>query len=335
MNSARERVLSGIQPTMDSFHVGNWFGALTQWVDLQKTHDCFYCVVDLHALTVNHDAAAIKNRTLASVAQLFAIGIDPAKSTVFVQSHLAEHSQLAWVLSCIAGFGEASRMTQFKDKSQKEGAERATVGLFTYPVLQAADILLYQPSRVPVGDDQRQHLELTRDLAQRFNSTYGDTFTIPETMTVVGNSRVLDLQDPSSKMSKSSPTGAVFLMDSNDQITKKIKSAVTDSDREVSFDPEAKPGIANLIGLLAAATDQGLNETAEQVAGLGYGAFKQQVADALVTKIEPVRTATEQLLQDPAHLEAQIHLGAQKARAVASETMRNVNNRLGLLPERA
>lgn len=335
MNSQRDRVLSGIQPTMDSFHVGNWFGALTQWVDLQATHDCFYCVVDLHALTVNHDPAAIKQRTLASFAQLIAIGIDPAKSTVFVQSHLAEHSQLAWVLSCITGFGEASRMTQFKDKSQKEGADRSTVGLFTYPILQAADILLYQPKYVPVGDDQRQHLELTRDLAQRFNSTYGQTFTLPETMTVVGNSRVLDLQDPTAKMSKSSPTGAVFIMDSNDQITKKIKSAVTDSDREVTYDPAAKPGIANLVGLLAAATNQGIEATAASVAGLGYGAFKEQVADALVSVIDPVRTKTQELLNDPAALQQQIEHGATKARAVAAATVNTAYNRLGLLPERA
>jgi len=333
MTTARERVLSGIQPTMDSFHVGNWFGALTQWVDLQDTHDCFYCVVDLHALTVNHDPAAIKQRTLASVAQLLAIGIDPTKSTVFVQSHLPEHSQLAWVLSCVAGFGEASRMTQFKDKSQKEGADRSTVGLFTYPILQAADILLYQPTRVPVGDDQRQHLELTRDLAQRFNSTYGETFTIPETMTVVGNSRILDLQDPTAKMSKSSPSGAVFIMDTNDQIIKKIKSAVTDSDREVSFDPAAKPGIANLIGLLAAATDQGLEQVAAQVTGLGYGTFKQQVADALVARIEPVRDQTQQLLADPAGLLQVIEAGAAKAKTVAAKTIADTYGRLGLLAE--
>ena len=316
---------------MDSFHVGNWFGALTQWVDLQETHDCFYCVVDLHALTVNHDPAAIRQRTLASVAQLLAIGIDPAKSTVFVQSHLAEHSQLAWVLSCLTGFGEAARMTQFKDKSQKDGADRSTVGLFTYPILQAADILLYQPTRVPVGDDQRQHLELTRDLAQRFNATYGDTFTIPETMTVVGNSRILDLQDPTAKMSKSSPSGAVFIMDSNDQIMKKIKSAVTDSDREVSFDVAAKPGIANLIGLLAAATDADINVTAAAVSGLGYGVFKQQVAEALVARIEPVRTQAQQLLAEPAGLTQVIEAGAQKAKIVASKTITDTYQRLGLL----
>lgn len=331
MSAARERVLSGIQPTMDSFHVGNLFGALTQWVDLQETHDCFYCVVDLHALTVNHDPAAIRQRTLASVAQLLAMGIDPAKSTVFVQSHLAEHSQLAWVLSCLTGFGEAARMTQFKDKSQKDGADRSTVGLFTYPILQAADILLYQPTRVPVGDDQRQHLELTRDLAQRFNATYGDTFTIPETMTVVGNSRILDLQDPTAKMSKSSPSGAVFIMDSNDQIMKKIKSAVTDSDREVSFDVAAKPGIANLIGLLAAATNTDINVTAAAVSGLGYGAFKQQVAEALVAAIEPVRTEAQQLLAEPAGLTQVIEAGAQKAKIVASKTITDTYERLGLL----
>lgn len=318
---------------MDSFHVGNWFGALTQWVDLQDSHDCFYCVVDLHALTVNHDPKAIKQRTLASVAQLLALGIDPEKSTVFVQSHLAEHSQLAWVLSCLTGFGEASRMTQFKDKSLKEGADRSTVGLFTYPILQAADILLYQPTRVPVGDDQRQHLELTRDLAQRFNSTYGNTFTMPETMTVVGNSRVLDLQDPTAKMSKSSPSGAVFLLDSNDQITKKIKSAVTDSDREVTYDPEAKPGIANLIGLLAAAQSEDIETTAVAVTGLGYGAFKQQVADALVARIEPIRIKTQELLADPAQLQQQIAAGAVKARVVAAKTVADTYQRLGLLPE--
>jgi tryptophanyl-tRNA synthetase len=333
MTTARERVLSGIQPTMDSFHVGNWFGALTQWVDLQATHDCFYCVVDLHALTVNHDPTAIKQRTLASVAQLLAIGIDPTRSTVFVQSHLPEHSQLAWVLSCVAGFGEASRMTQFKDKSQKEGADRSTVGLFTYPILQAADILLYQPTQVPVGDDQRQHLELTRDLAQRFNSTYGETFTIPETITVVGNSRILDLQDPTAKMSKSSPSGAVFIMDTNDQIIKKIKAAVTDSDREVSFDPIAKPGIANLVGLLAAATNQDLNQVVDQVVGLGYGAFKQQVADALVARIEPVRNQTQYLLADPVGLLQVIEAGAVKAKTVAAKTIADTYGRLGLLTE--
>jgi len=333
MSARKERVLSGIQPTMDSFHIGNWFGALTQWVSLQQTHDCFYCVVDLHALTVNHDPTKIKARTLASFAQLLAIGIDTSKSTVFVQSHLAEHSQLAWVLSCITGYGEASRMTQFKGESQKEGADRSTVGLFTYPILQAADILLYQPTKVPVGDDQRQHLELTRDLAQRFNSTYGETFTIPDTMTVVGNSRVLDLQDPTSKMSKSSPVGAVFLMDTNEQIVKKIKSAVTDSDRAVSFDPATKPGIANLIGLLAAATDTQIEATADQVTGKGYGEFKQQVADALVARIEPVRNATESLLKDPAHLQEQIKTGAEKAREVASQTVATAYSRLGLLTE--
>jgi tryptophanyl-tRNA synthetase len=335
MSVKQERVLSGIQPTMDSFHVGNWFGALTQWVSLQQTHDCFYCVVDLHALTVNHDPAKIRERTLASFAQLLAIGIDSDESTVFVQSHLAEHSQLAWVLSCITGYGEASRMTQFKDKSQKEGADRSTVGLFTYPILQAADILLYQPAKVPVGDDQRQHLELTRDLAQRFNTTYGQTFTLPETMTVVGNSRILDLQDPTAKMSKSSPSGAVFLMDSNQQISKKIKSAVTDSDRFVSYDPEAKPGIANLMGLFAAATNRDLDAAAAEATGLGYGDFKQLVADALVAKIEPIRKATEEFLQDPAQLERQIKTGAQKARAVASQTVSTAYLRLGLLPEPA
>jgi tryptophanyl-tRNA synthetase len=331
MAEQAKRVLSGIQPTMDSFHIGNWFGALNQWVDLQETHECYYCVVDLHALTVNHDPKQIKQRTLASFAQLLALGIDPNRSVVFVQSHLAEHSQLAWVLSCIAGYGEAARMTQFKDKSQKEGADRATVGLFTYPVLQAADILLYQPTAVPVGDDQKQHIELTRDLAQRFNSTYGQTFTIPQTMTVVGNSRVLDLQDPTAKMSKSSPSGAVFLMDSASVISKKIKSAVTDSGREVSYDFEAKPGISNLIGLLAAATKRPIEETAEAVSGQGYGSFKQLVADELVACIEPIRDRTSQLLEDPSELTALIARGATKAGVTARQTMNMTYQRLGLL----
>jgi tryptophanyl-tRNA synthetase len=241
------RVLSGIQPTADAFHLGNYLGALREWVRLQATHDAYYCVVDQHAITVDHDPEQLRQRTYASFAQLLAIGLDPEKSTVFVQSQVPEHSQLAWVLECQTGFGEAGRMTQFKDKSQKEGATRVTVGLYTYPILQAADILIYQADAVPVGEDQRQHLELTRDLAQRFNAKFGDTLTVPEPLIVKETAKILDLQDPTAKMSKSSPAGCAFILDDDKTLTKKIKSAVTDSEREIVFDPERKPGVSNLL----------------------------------------------------------------------------------------
>ncbi|MEK9809371.1 MAG: tryptophan--tRNA ligase, partial [Candidatus Nanopelagicales bacterium] len=231
------RVLSGIQPTADSFHVGNYLGALRRWVELQETHDAFYCVVDQHAITVEHDPALLRHRTLLSFAQLLAVGLDPERSTVFVQSHVPEHAQLAWVLECQTGFGEASRMTQFKDKSQKDGTDRSTVGLFTYPVLQAADILIYRAEGVPVGEDQRQHLELTRDLAQRFNARYGPTLVVPEALIVKDTAKILDLTDPTAKMSKSAPSGCIFLLDDPKVTAKKIKSAVTDSGREIAFDP--------------------------------------------------------------------------------------------------
>ena len=233
-DTTRKRVLSGIQPTHDSFHLGNYLGALKQWVALQESHDAFYCVVDLHALTVGPDPVELRRRTLASAAQLIAIGIDPAKSTLFVQSHVPAHNQLAWIMECLTGFGEAGRMTQFKDKSAKSGADRTVVGLFTYPILQAADILLYQADQVPVGEDQRQHIELTRDLGQRFNSKYGQTFTIPEGYILKSGAKINDLQDPTSKMSKSaaSQSGVIELMDAPEVNLKKIKSAMTDTERE-------------------------------------------------------------------------------------------------------
>ena len=236
--SMNKRVLSGIQPTHDSFHLGNYLGALTQWVELQDSHDAYYCIVDLHALTVEVEPALLRKRVLASAAQLLAIGIDPKRSTLFIQSHVPAHNQLAWIFECITGFGEASRMTQFKDKSQKNGADRTVVGLFTYPMLQAADILLYQPERVPVGEDQRQHIELTRDLAQRFNSKYGDTFTVPEAHILKSTAKIMDLQEPSAKMSKSAASlaGVIELLDTPESNMKKIKSAVTDTGREVSFE---------------------------------------------------------------------------------------------------
>ena len=232
-SNQKPRIFSGIQPTADSFHIGNLLGALHEWVKLQQSHDSFFCVVDQHAITVDHDPELLRKRTLVSFAQLLAIGLDPSRCTVFAQSQVAAHSQLSWVLQCQTGFGEASRMTQFKDKSSKAGNDRSTVGLFTYPILQAADILLYQANGVPVGEDQRQHLELTRDLAQRFNTKFGETFAVPEVMVVKETSRIVDLQDPTAKMSKSSPSGCVFLLDENKSAEKKIKSAVTDSDAEV------------------------------------------------------------------------------------------------------
>src|SRR5439155_26763703 len=233
--------------TADSFHLGNYLGAIRNWVALQETHDAFYCVVDLHAITAGHDPKLLRDRTRVSVAQLLALGLDPARCTLFIQSHVPEHAQLGWVMGCITGFGEASRMTQFKDKASKQGAERATVGLFTYPVLQAADILLYQADAVPVGEDQRQHLELTRDLAQRFNTTFGPTFTVPAPYIIGAAAKITDLQDPTAKMSKSAstPNGIIDLLEDPARSAKKIRSAVTDAGREVSYDPEAKPGVAS------------------------------------------------------------------------------------------
>src|SRR5947207_13061290 len=249
MSSARPRVLSGIQPTADSFHLGNYLGAVRNWVALQETHDAFYCVVDLHAITAGHDPALLRQRTRVGAAQLLALGLDPDRCTLFVQSQVPEHAQLAWVLGCITGFGEASRMTQFKDKSAKQGADRSSVGLFTYPILQAADILLYQPDAVPVGEDQRQHLELTRDLAQRFNTTYGPTFRVPAPYIIRDTAKIADLQEPTAKMSKSasSPNGLVELLEDPARIAKKIKSAVTDTGREIAFDPDHKAGVSNLL----------------------------------------------------------------------------------------
>ena len=261
---ARPRVLSGIQPTADSFHLGNYLGALRQWVALQYDHDAFYCIVDLHAITVEHDPALLRERCLVSTAQLLAMGVDASQCTLFIQSHVAEHAQLAWVLSCITGFGEAARMTQFKDKSAKGGQERTTVGLFTYPILQAADILLYQANRVPVGEDQRQHLELTRDLAGRFNHRYGETFVVPEPHIIKDTAKITDLQEPTAKMSKSasSPGGIVDLLDEPKRSAKKVRSAVTDSGREVYFDEAAKPGISNLLTIYSALSGREITDIA-------------------------------------------------------------------------
>lgn len=326
------RVLSGIQPTADSFQIGNYLGALRRWVSLQDTHDAFYCVVDQHAITVEHDPQVLRHRTLLSFAQLLAVGLDPTRSTVFVQSHVPEHAQLAWILECLTGFGEASRMTQFKDKSQREGTDRATVGLFTYPVLQAADILIYQASGVPVGEDQRQHLELTRDLAQRFNATYGPTLVVPEPLIVKDTAKVLDLTDPTAKMSKSAPAGCVFLLDDPQVTRKKVMSAVTDSDRDIRYDPEGKPGISNLLTLLGALDGRAVQEVALSYEGRGYGDLKKDVADAVVDFCTGFRAQVDELMSDPAELSRLVRLGADRARAAAAPTLAAVYDRVGFVP---
>jgi tryptophanyl-tRNA synthetase len=328
----KERVLSGIQPTADSFHLGNYFGALREWVRMQDTHDAYYVVVDQHAITVDHDPELLRQRTYVSFAQLLAVGLDPDRSTIFVQSHVPEHSQLSWILECQTGFGEASRMTQFKDKTHKDGAARATVGLFTYPILQAADILIYQANAVPVGEDQRQHLELTRDLAQRFNSKFGETFTVPKPMIVKETAKIVDLADPTAKMSKSSPNGCAFLLDPDAATAKKFKSAVTDSGREIIFDPSNKPGVSNLLTIQQAITGTPMNALVEQYAGKGYGDLKSDTATMALDVIGPIRARVEEYLADPAELNTLMRRGAQKARQTANQTLAVVYDRVGFVP---
>jgi tryptophanyl-tRNA synthetase len=331
--AARPRVFSGIQPTADSFHLCNYLGALRYWVTLQESHDTFYCVVDLHAITAGHDPALLRQRTRVAAAQLLAIGVDPERSTLFVQSQAPEHAQLTWVLSCITGFGEASRMIQFKDKSVKQGTDRSSVGLFTYPILQAADILLYQADAVPVGEDQRQHLELTRDLAQRFNSLFGRTFTVPAPHIVKDTAKITDLQDPTAKMSKSasSAAGIIDLLDDPARSAKKIRSAVTDTGREIIFDPAAKPGIANLLTIYSAFTGRSIDDLTVSYAGKGYGDLKKDLADVVVTALRPIQERTAGYLDDPAQLDKLLSVGADKARAVSSVTLRTVYDRVGFL----
>ncbi|GIF10924.1 tryptophanyl-tRNA synthetase [Actinoplanes teichomyceticus] len=332
-DARRPRVLSGIQPTADSFHLGNYLGAVRNWVAMQETHDAFYCVVDLHAITVGHDPAALRNRTRVSAAQLLAVGLDPERCTLFVQSHVPEHAQLSWVLSCITGFGEAGRMVQFKDKSAKAGQDSTTVGLFTYPILQAADILLYQADQVPVGEDQRQHLELTRDLAQRFNSRFGPTFTMPSAYIVKDTAKITDLQDPTIKMSKSasSPNGIIELLEDPARSAKKIKSAVTDTGREILYDEVNKPGISNLLTMYAALTMRTIDELLEQYDGRGYGDLKKDLAEVLVEFVKPIQERTKAYLDDKAQLDKILAVGAEKARAVSAATLAKTYKNVGFL----
>ena len=329
----RSRVLSGIQPTSESFHLGNYIGALRNWVEMQDEFDAFYFIPDLHAITVHPDPATLRRRTRASVAQLLAVGLDPKRCTVFVQSHVPEHSELAWVLACQTGFGEASRMTQFKDRSAKGGAETANVGVFSYPILQAADVLIYQADKVPVGEDQRQHLELTRDVAQRFNTRYGATFTVPEPHIVKATAKILDLTDPTAKMSKSaaSAAGTLELLEDPASLRKKVRSAVTDTGREVRA-ADDKPGITNLLTIASALSRRSVDELERDYEGKGYGDFKGDVADLVVEHLTPIRERYDEIVADTDGLDAVLVDGAQRARAVARQTMEVVRDRVGFLP---
>ena len=325
-------MLSGIQPTSDSFHLGNYLGAVKQWVDLQETHEVFYFLADLHAITVDPPAPAdLRQRTLVAGAQLIAAGVDPQRSALFVQSQIPAHPQLSWVLECLTPYGDASRMTQFKDKVSRQGGQYS-VGLLTYPVLQAADILLYQADQVPVGEDQRQHIELTRNLAQRFNSRYGDTFVVPSAFIPRATAKIFDLQDPTAKMSKSlGDAGTINLLDDPSVIVKKFRRAVTDTDTEIRIDPQAKPGVTNLVMILSAVSGHAPDAIVAEYAGQGYGQLKSAVADAVVAFAEPFAKRTNELLDDTAELERILADGTDRARSVAEKTVAIAYERVGFL----
>ena len=333
---SRPRAFSGIQPTADSFHLGNYLGAVRQWVALQETHEALYCVVDLHAITVPQDPARLRQRSRVAAAQLFAAGLDPDRCIVFVQSHVPEHTELAWVLGCIASFGELSRMTQFKDKAARGGAQQASLGLFSYPVLQAADILLYQTDQVPVGEDQRQHLELSRDLATRFNHRFGAAFKLPSPYILSGVAKITDLQEPTLKMSKSSssPQGIIDVLDEPAVIRRKIARAVTDPGTEIRADETGKPGITNLLRIYSGLTAEPIEALTARYDGAGYGAFKRDLADVVVQSLAPVRERTDKLLADAQGLDRMLVHGASRARPLARETMAAVMDRTGFLPGR-
>jgi tryptophanyl-tRNA synthetase len=329
----KPNLLSGMQPSAGSLHLGNYLGALVNWTKMQDDFNAYYCVVDLHAITVPQDPAELRQNTRITAAQYLAAGIDENKSALFVQSHVPAHAQLAWVLMTLTGFGEAGRMTQFKDKSQKAGTDSTSVGLFTYPVLQAADILLYQPKAVPVGEDQRQHIELTRDLATRFNSRFGETFVIPEGVILKETAKIYDLQNPEAKMSKSGdPKGLVNIMDDSSVILKKIKSAVTDNDGLIKFDREAKPGVSNLLGIHSAISGQSVEALVAHFDGKGYGDLKGEVAEVVLAEIEPIRDRANELLADPAELDRLLAKGAAKANELAEKTLATVYERVGFIP---
>ena len=327
----RPRSLSGMQPTSDSLHIGNFLGALVNWIDLQETYDAFYFVADLHALTVPTDPAVLRHRTRVTAAQFIAAGIDPERSAVFCQSHLPQHAELGWVMNCLTAFGEAGRMTQFKDKTAK--GQQANVGLFTYPMLMAADILIYDADKVPVGEDQRQHLEITRDLATRFNQRFGETLVVPEAHILKQTAKIMELTDPTAKMSGSnSPdAGLVLLSDDPKRIVKKIKSAVTDAEREIRYDPENKPGVSNLLVIESALTGVPVETLEQGYAGRGYGDLKGQVAEVTVAALQPFQQRMTELLDDPAELDRILASGAARAGEVSAATIARVKDRMGLL----
>jgi tryptophanyl-tRNA synthetase len=332
----KSRLYSGMQPSADSLQIGNYIGALMQWRDLQESYDAFFSVVDLHAITVAQDPEHLREKTRRTAAQYIAAGIEPSKSTLYVQSHVPAHPELAWILSTITGFGEAGRMTQFKDKSQRYGTDATSVGLFTYPVLMAADVLLYDTDLVPVGEDQRQHLELTRDVAQRFNARFPDTFVVPDVMIQKATAKIYDLEDPTSKMSKSAATeaGLINLLDDPKVSAKKIRSAVTDSEREVRYDLDAKPGVSNLLTIQSAVTGADIDKLVEGYAGRGYGDLKADTAEAVVEFVTPIKARVDELLTDPAELESVLSAGAQRAGDVSAKTLKRVYDRLGFLTPR-
>ena len=329
-NTARKkRIFSGIQPSGD-LTLGSYMGAIKNWVDLQDEYECLYCIVDMHAITVRQNPADLRRRALSQLAQYIACGLDPKKSVLFIQSHVPQHAELGWILGCYTQFGELSRMTQFKDKSAKH-KDNITAGLFTYPVLMAADILLYQADLVPVGADQKQHVELCRDIAQRFNGVYSDTFTLPEPFIPKMGARVMSLGAPENKMSKSDPDGCVFLMDSPEVVQRKFKRAVTDSEMAVKFDKENKPGVSNLLTIYCTATGKTLEEAEAEVAGQGYGVFKPAVGDAVIELMRPIREEAERLMADKAYLEGIYREGAQHAQYLANKTLSKVQRKIGFI----
>jgi tryptophanyl-tRNA synthetase len=331
---ATRRVFSGIQPTADSFHLGNYLGAVKQWVDLQETRETIYCVVDMHAITVQYDPEVLRRRTRVAAAQLLGAGLDPERCILFVQSQVPEHAELNWILGCLTGFGEASRMTQFKDKSAKGGADQASVGLFTYPILQAADILLYKADEVPVGEDQRQHLELSRNLAQRFNHRFGPTLVAPDPYILASVAKITDLQDPTSKMSKSasSPQGIIDLLDEPAVIRRKVNRAVTDAEGSIRADDAAKPGVTNLLRIYSALSGKPVAEIEAGYAGEGYGKFKKDLGDIVVDHFAPIRERTHKLLEDTDAVDAVLLAGARRAQVIARRTMAEVRDRCGFPP---
>ena len=329
--TAKKVMLSGIQPSGE-LHLGNYLGAVKNWAALAEEFDCYYFMADLHSITVRQNPAELRRRSVAQLAQYIACGLDPEKNTLFIQSHVHEHAELGWILNCYTMFGELSRMTQFKDKCAKN-ADNINGGLFTYPALMAADILLYQADFVPVGEDQKQHCELTRDIATRFNNIYGETFKVPEPYIPKVGARIMSLGNPTSKMSKSDPQGCVFLMDKPEEIARKFKRAVTDSDTEncVRYAPEEKPGVANLMSIYSSVTGKSFQEIEKEFEGKGYGVFKPAVGEAVIETLRPVREEAERMLADKAYLQQVYTEGAQKASYIARKTLRKVYKRIGFV----